>query len=125
MDLTSDDVAMNLMPYDVLEAASGRRKCSRGLRRPGLGHPGGRSHPRHPNNRDAYGRRGGVVRGRLAVQSRGRLRFDFRDPRRCRQGHLARCVIAGKTDGAAGTAVTIADPGGVLVALWTPFAGKT
>jgi uncharacterized protein len=34
---------------------------------------------------------------------------------------LGATVVAGKTDGPAGTAVTIADPGGSLVALWTPF----
>jgi predicted enzyme related to lactoylglutathione lyase len=38
---------------------------------------------------------------------------------------LGATVVAGKTDGPAGTAVTIADPGGALVALWTPFPGKT
>jgi predicted enzyme related to lactoylglutathione lyase len=34
-------------------------------------------------------------------------------------------VVADKADGPAGTAVTIADPGGALVALWTPFPDKT
>ena len=34
---------------------------------------------------------------------------------------LGATVVAGKTDGPAGTAVTITDPGGALVALWTPF----
>jgi len=34
---------------------------------------------------------------------------------------LGATVVAGKADGPAGTAVTIADPGGALVALWTPF----
>ena len=30
-------------------------------------------------------------------------------------------VVAGPTDGPAGTAVTIADPGGAQLALWIPF----
>jgi predicted enzyme related to lactoylglutathione lyase len=34
---------------------------------------------------------------------------------------LGATVVAGKSDGPAGTAVTIADPGGAVVALWTPF----
>lgn len=34
---------------------------------------------------------------------------------------LGAAVVADKADGPAGTAVTIADPGGALVALWTPF----
>jgi hypothetical protein len=38
---------------------------------------------------------------------------------------LGATVIAGKTNRPAGTAVTIADPGGAVVALWRPFAGKT
>ena len=38
---------------------------------------------------------------------------------------LGATIVAGKTDGPAGTAVTIADPGGALVALWTPFPDKT
>jgi predicted enzyme related to lactoylglutathione lyase len=38
---------------------------------------------------------------------------------------LGATVVAGKADGPAGTAVTIADPGGALVALWTPFPDKT
>jgi uncharacterized protein len=38
---------------------------------------------------------------------------------------LGATVVAGKTDGPAGTAVTIADPGGALVALWTPFPDQT
>jgi hypothetical protein len=78
----------------------------------------------------------GVVRRHLAVQSRGRLRFDFRTHDDVDKAtSLGATVIAGKTDGPAGTAVTTdgpagtavttADPGGALVALWTPFAGKT
>jgi predicted enzyme related to lactoylglutathione lyase len=35
---------------------------------------------------------------------------------------LGGTVVAGATDGAAGTAVLIADPAGALVALWVPFA---
>jgi uncharacterized protein len=38
---------------------------------------------------------------------------------------LGATVVAGKADGPAGTAVTIADPGGALVALWTPFPENT
>ena len=38
---------------------------------------------------------------------------------------LGATVVAGKADGPAGTAVTIADPGGAVVALWTPFPDKT
>lgn len=38
---------------------------------------------------------------------------------------LGATVVAGKTDGPGGTAVTIADPGGALVALWVPFPDKT
>jgi predicted enzyme related to lactoylglutathione lyase len=34
---------------------------------------------------------------------------------------LGATVVTGKADGPAGTAVTVADPGGALVALWTPF----
>jgi predicted enzyme related to lactoylglutathione lyase len=33
---------------------------------------------------------------------------------------LGATVVAGKTDGPAGTAVTVADPGGALLALWVP-----
>ena len=36
---------------------------------------------------------------------------------------LGGTVIQDKTDGPAGTAVTIVDPGGALVALWVPFPG--
>jgi predicted enzyme related to lactoylglutathione lyase len=68
----------------------------------------------------------GVVRRHLAVQSRGRLRFDFQTHDDVDKAtSLGATVIAGKTDGPAGTVVTTADPGGALVALWTPFAGKT
>jgi predicted enzyme related to lactoylglutathione lyase len=68
----------------------------------------------------------GVVRRHLAVQSRGRLRFDFQTHDDVDKAtSLGATVIAGKTDGPAGTAVTTADPGGALVALWTQFAGKT
>lgn len=35
---------------------------------------------------------------------------------------LGATVVQGKTEGPAGTAVTIADPGGALVALWVPRA---
>jgi hypothetical protein len=46
--------------------------------------------------------------------------------RRSSQGHLASVtVVAGKADGLAGTAVTIADSGGAVVAIWRPFAGTT
>ena len=38
---------------------------------------------------------------------------------------LGATVVAGATDGPAGTAVTIADPGGAIVALWTPFPEST
>jgi hypothetical protein len=38
---------------------------------------------------------------------------------------LGASVLADKADGPAGTAVTIADPGGALFALWTPFPDKT
>ena len=38
---------------------------------------------------------------------------------------LGATVVAGKADGPAGTAITIADPGGALVALWTPFPDTT
>jgi uncharacterized protein len=38
---------------------------------------------------------------------------------------LGATVVAGRTDGPAGTAVTIADPCGALVALWIPFPDKT
>ena len=38
---------------------------------------------------------------------------------------LGATVVAGKADGPAGTAVTIADPGGALVALWTPYPKTT
>jgi predicted enzyme related to lactoylglutathione lyase len=38
---------------------------------------------------------------------------------------LGATVVAGKADGPAGAAVTIADPGGALIALWTPFPDKT
>ena len=34
-------------------------------------------------------------------------------------------IVQDKTDGPAGTAVTIADPGGALVALWVPFPAAT
>ena len=34
---------------------------------------------------------------------------------------LGASIVQDKTDGPAGTAVTIADPGGALVALWVPF----
>ncbi|MEW5989968.1 MAG: VOC family protein [Chloroflexota bacterium] len=34
---------------------------------------------------------------------------------------LGGSVVQDKTDGPAGTAVTMADPGGALVALWVPF----
>ncbi|KAB2340130.1 VOC family protein [Actinomadura rudentiformis] len=37
---------------------------------------------------------------------------------------LGATVVAGKTDGPAGTAVTISDPGGAVLALWTPYPGK-
>jgi predicted enzyme related to lactoylglutathione lyase len=58
------------------------------------------------------------------VQRRGRLRFDFRTHDDVDKAtSLGATVIAGKTDGPAGTAVTTADPGGALVALWT--SGKT
>ena len=38
---------------------------------------------------------------------------------------LGATVVAGKSEGPAGTAVTIADPGGALVALWTPFPAES
>jgi predicted enzyme related to lactoylglutathione lyase len=38
---------------------------------------------------------------------------------------LGATIVADKADGPAGTAVTIADPGGALVALWTPFPDNT
>ena len=38
---------------------------------------------------------------------------------------LGATVVADRSDGPAGTAVTIADPGGALVALWTPFPDTT
>jgi uncharacterized protein len=38
---------------------------------------------------------------------------------------LGATVVADKADGPAGTAVVIADPGGALVALWTPFPDTT
>ena len=38
---------------------------------------------------------------------------------------LGATVVADKADGPAGTAVTIADPGGALLALWTPFPDTT
>jgi predicted enzyme related to lactoylglutathione lyase len=38
---------------------------------------------------------------------------------------LGATVVAGKADGPAGTAVVVADPGGALVALWTPFPETT
>jgi predicted enzyme related to lactoylglutathione lyase len=34
---------------------------------------------------------------------------------------LGATVVAGKAEGPAGTAVTLADPAGALVALWVPF----
>ncbi len=34
---------------------------------------------------------------------------------------LGATVVADRSDGPAGTAVTLADPGGALVALWIPF----
>ena len=37
---------------------------------------------------------------------------------------LGATVVAGKAEGPAGTAVTIADPAGAVVALWTPFPDK-
>lgn len=37
---------------------------------------------------------------------------------------LGATVVQDKTDGPAGTAVTIADPGGALVALWVPFPSR-
>lgn len=37
---------------------------------------------------------------------------------------LGATVVAGKTDGPAGTAVTISDPGGAVLALWTPYSDK-
>ena len=37
---------------------------------------------------------------------------------------LGATVVQDKTDGPAGTAVTIADPGGALIALWVPFASQ-
>lgn len=36
---------------------------------------------------------------------------------------LGATVVAERTEGPAGTAVTIADPGGALIALWVPRAG--
>jgi uncharacterized protein len=38
---------------------------------------------------------------------------------------LGATVVAGKSEGPAGTAVTIADPGGALVALWTPSPAES
>ena len=38
---------------------------------------------------------------------------------------LGATVVAGKSEGPAGTAVTIADPGGAVVALWTPFPAES
>lgn len=38
---------------------------------------------------------------------------------------LGATVVAEATDGPAGTAVTIADPSGALVALWVPFPEPT
>lgn len=38
---------------------------------------------------------------------------------------LGATVVADKADGPAGTAVTIADPGGALLALWTSFPDTT
>jgi len=37
---------------------------------------------------------------------------------------LGATVVQGKTDGPAGTAVTIADPGGAIIALWVPSASQ-
>ena len=42
-------------------------------------------------------------------------------PRSRRRSRSGASVVLDKTDGPAGTAVTIADPGGALVALWVPF----
>lgn len=38
---------------------------------------------------------------------------------------LGASVVVGKSDGPAGTSVTISDPGGAILALWTPFPDKT
>jgi len=40
-----------------------------------------------------------------------------------RAGELGGSIVQDKTVGPAGTSVTVADPGGALVALFTPAAG--
>ena len=64
---------------------------------------------------------GGATAGRWVPY----VRVDDLDVAVDKATSLGATVVVDKSDGPAGTAVTIADPGGALVALWTPFPATT